>query len=715
MKPAEGRKRVVLEAVQPQVDCGRYAVRRFLGDRVTVSAAVFGDGHDHVAGRLLYRSEEEGGWRVAPLVAEGNDMWSAGFTVDKLGVWGYAVEGWVDHLGTWRADLIKRLEAQTGCEAQPAAAAAQTSAADRQFCDPSEPGDRIAQSNSFGADPIRVSADIPLALRTGVRLLRDVARRATGADAIALESAARSLEELLEQSATGDDRNAVADGARGYDTAKDVVSAEICELANRYPDLSLATRSDDFHLWVDRERARFSTWYELFPRSASTEAGRHGTFAAVEERLTAIAAMGFDVLYLPPVSPIGEAFRKGPNNNVVAQPGDVGSPWAVGSSEGGHTAIHRALGTLAEFEHLVAAARGHGMEIALDIAFQCSPDHPWVREHPSWFTIRPDGSIQYAENPPKKYQDIYPLNFESPDWSELWENLYEVFAYWIGHGVHIFRVDNPHTKALPFWEWCLGEIHRHHPEVIFLAEAFTRPHVMYALAKAGFTQSYTYFTWRTEKAEIQQYFEEITQPPVSDFFTPNLWPNTPDILHASLQTGGRPAFMQRLILAATLGANYGIYGPAFELGENMPMRPGSEEYLNSEKYEVRHWDLRAAHSIAPLISRVNRIRRENIALQSDRSLRFHAVDNPQVLCYSKRVPNGARDNTILVAINLDPHNEQAGWIDLDLKVLGIEHDESFDVEDLLTGAHYRWHDRSNYVALRPDVMPAHIFRVTRGT
>jgi starch synthase (maltosyl-transferring) len=387
----------------------------------------------------------------------------------------------------------------------------------------------------------------------------------------------------------------------------------------------------------------------------------------------------------------------------------------VGSSAGGHTAIHRALGTLEDFEHLVGAAREHAMEIALDIAFQCSPDHPWVKAHPTWFTIRPDGSIQYAENPPKKYQDIYPLNFESPDWRELWENLREVFAYWIRHGVHIFRVDNPHTKALPFWEWCIAEIQAEHPDVIFLAEAFTRPHVMYALAKAGFTQSYTYFTWRTGKAEIQQYFEEITQPPISDFFTPNLWPNTPDILHASLQSGGRPAFIQRLILAATLGANYGIYGPAFELGENLPIRPGSEEYLNSEKYEIRHWDLSAGHSLAPLITRVNQIRRENIALQSDLSLRFHAVDNPQVLCYSKRVRDGERDNTILVALNLDPHNEQAGWIDLDLKVLGIEHDASFDVEDLLTGAHYQWHDRSNYVALRPDVMPAHILRVTRGT
>jgi starch synthase (maltosyl-transferring) len=699
MKPTEGRKRVVIEAVKPQVDCGRYAVRRFLGDRVTVSAAVFGDGHDHVAGRLLYRHQGERHWRSVPLVAEGNDLWSASFTVDKLGAWQYAVEGWIDHLGTWCADLAKRIEAQPGREDTGQITVSAASPANQPI-DPSEPGDRIAQTNSFGADPVRPAADIPLALQTGVALLRDTATRANGADATRIKEVASALERLAEQ-------NAVV-----FDVP---INGEICDLGNHYPDLTLATRTDDFRLRVDRERARFSTWYELFPRSASAEPGRHGTFADVEERLPAIAAMGFDVLYFPPISPIGAAFRKGPNNNVVAQPGDEGSPWAVGSSDGGHTAIHRALGTLQEFKHLVAAARDQSLEIALDIAFQCSPDHPWVKEHPTWFTIRPDGSIQYAENPPKKYQDIYPLNFESPDWRDLWENLLEVFEYWIRQGVHIFRVDNPHTKALPFWEWCIAEIHEKHPDVLFLAEAFTRPHVMYALAKAGFTQSYTYFTWRTEKAEIQQYFEEITQPPVSDFFTPNLWPNTPDILHASLQTGGRAAFLQRLILAATLGASYGIYGPAFELCENVPIRPGSEEYLNSEKYEIRHWELNATHSIAPLITRVNQIRRENIALQSDLSLRFHTVDNPQVLCYSKRVPDGERDNTILVAINLDPHNEQAGWIDLDLKVLGIEHDESFDVEDLLTGAHYQWHDRSNYVALRPDVLPAHILRVTHRT
>jgi len=678
MKPTEGRKRVVIEAVKPQVDCGRHPVRRFLGDRVTVTAVVFGDGHDLVAGRLLYRHQNDRRWQSVPLVCEGNDLWSASFPVDKLGSWRYAVQAWVDHIGTWCADLTKRLSAQTS---NPSASSA-----------PGGGATRSNPSSGSATPPPNEAQDIPLALRTGAQLLREAAKRAKGSDQLALNEIVLSLSWIADKDAL---------------SYEQPVTPEICGMGNKYPDLALATRTEDLPLWVDRERARFSSWYELFPRSASPEAGRHGIFADVQERLPAIAAMGFDVLYLPPISPIGRAFRKGKNNSVAALPGEEGSPWAVGSEDGGHKAIHRALGTLTDFEQLIAAARDHGIEVALDIAFQCSPDHPWVKKYPDWFTIRPDGSIQYAENPPKKYQDIYPINFESPDWRNLWENLHEVFDHWIRHGIHIFRVDNPHTKALPFWEWVIAEIHKAHPDVIFLAEAFTRPHVMYGLAKLGFTQSYTYFTWRTQKDELEQYFGEITKPPVSDFFTPNLWPNTPDILHASLQTGGRPAFMQRLILAATLGANYGIYGPAFELGENKPIREGSEEYLNSEKYEIRHWNLNAAESIGPLITRVNRIRRENIALQSDLSLHFHRIDNVQLLCYSKR----AGTNTLLMAVNLDAHNEQIGWTDLDLEVLGLASDARFEVEDLLTGALYTWNGRRNYVALRPAEMPAHILLI----
>jgi starch synthase (maltosyl-transferring) len=662
MKPVEGRKRVVIEEVQPQVDCGRYSAKRILGDTVTITAAIFGDGHDHVAARLLYRHSSEADWRFTPLTTLTNDLWTVAFTADKLGDWLYTIEGWVDHFDTWCADLRKRLTVQ------------QT---------PATPN----VSNE--------SQDIPLAFRTGVLLLGQAAQRAKGPDSDLLAEAAANLDRLANRHAA---------------TYEFPLSDEIIALVAQYPDLTFATRyRQELHLWVDRERARYSSWYELFPRSTSADPTRHGTFADVKALLPSIAAMGFDVLYLPPIHPIGTAFRKGRNNNVVSTLDDPGSPWAIGAKEGGHKSIHSQLGTVRDFDALVAATHDHGMELALDIAFQCSPDHPWVTEHPDWFNIRPDGSIQYAENPPKKYQDIYPLNFESSDWRGLWEALRDVFIYWIRRDVRIFRVDNPHTKAIPFWEWCIDEIHKKYPDVIFLAEAFTRPHVMYSLAKAGFTQSYTYFTWRNTRDELQEYFEEITKPPISDFFRPNLWPNTPDILHATLQNGGRPAFMQRLILAATLGANYGMYGPAFELGENVPAKPGSEEYLNSEKYEIRRWDRSASHSLAPLITQINQIRRDNPALHSDGSLHFHPADNPNLLCYSKS--NGG--NTILVAVNLDPTQEQAGWIDLDLKHLAIPHNVNFEIEDLLTGARYQWHGRSNYVALKPDVMPAHVFRLIR--
>jgi starch synthase (maltosyl-transferring) len=669
MKPAEGRKRVILESIQPQVDCGRYPARRFLGDKVDISAAIFSDGHDHVCARLLYKHDGDRDWRSAPMTPLPNDLWSSSFTVDQLGTWIFTIQAWVDHFDTWRDDLRKRLAAQP---------------------DPSDPAKRDLPPQ-----------DIPLAFTIGANLLDQAAARTKGADAKQLKSAATSLRSLADQKLPL------------YDFP---LSPELEQLALSYPDLSFASTAKELHLWVDRERARFSSWYELFPRSTSPDPTRHGTFADVELLLPDIAAMGFDILYMPPIHPIGRAYRKGPNNTASTDPDvDEGSPWAIGSSEGGHKAIHSKLGTFADFDHLVASARENGMEIALDIAFQVSPDHPWVKEHPDWFIHRPDGTIQYAENPPKKYQDIYPLNFESPDWQGLWDELRSVFQFWIHRGVRVFRVDNPHTKALPFWEWCINDLHTEAPDVIFLAEAFTRPHVMYSLAKGGYTQSYTYFTWRTEKAELQTYFEEITKPPISEFFTPNVWPNTPDILHASLQEGGRAAFMQRIILATTLAASYGIYGPAYELLENVPIRLGSEEYLNSEKYQIRRWDRSAAHSIAPLITKLNQIRRANPALQSDLSLLFHNVDNPQIVAYSKVAPatEASPANVVLTVVNLDPQNEQAGWVDLNLKELGIGHDETFDVEDLLTGIHYQWHDRSNYVALRPRVMPAHILRVTR--
>jgi starch synthase (maltosyl-transferring) len=683
-KPTEGRQRIVIEEIQPTVDDGRYPAKRVLGDAVEVTAAIFGDGPDHVAARLLYRHASQRKWQTTNFTALPNDLWSATFSVgspgetDKLGPWLFTIEAWIDHFDTWIDDLAKRLAAQP------------------------VPGPSATQNDS--------AQDIPLALRIGANHLDAASSRAKGTDAKKLKLAAENLRTLA-------DANLAF-----YDSP---ITPELTTLAAKYPDLTFSTTyATELPLWVDRERARFSSWYELFPRSASPIPGQHGTLRDVEARVPEIAAMGFDVLYMAPIHPIGVAYRKGKNNNVTAEPGDVGSPWAIGNSlignwligaaEGGHTSILPELGTFGDFDALVKTAQSHGLDMALDIAFQCSPDHPWVKERPVWFKHRPDGTIQYAENPPKKYQDIYPLNFESSDWRGLWDALYGVFKFWIDRGVRIFRVDNPHTKALPFWEWCIAEILKTAPDTILLAEAFTRPHVMYSLAKRGFTQSYTYFTWRTGKDELQEYFEEICNPPISEFFRPNVWPNTPDILHAQFQldslTERRAIFQQRVILAATLSANYGIYGPAYELLEGRPAKPASEEYLDSEKYQIRTWDRSSPDSIAPLITQLNRIRHENPALQRNENLHFHTADNPQILCYSKSTTDNA--NTILVAVNLDPRNEQVAWLDLALDKLGIPLDTVFSLEDLLTGTCYTWTGARNYVALTPAAT-AHIFRIAR--
>jgi starch synthase (maltosyl-transferring) len=699
MKPCDGRQRVVIEDVTPQIDGGNRAVRRVSGEEVLVNAAIFADGHDLVAARLLYRHESDSVWRFAPMRALENDVWKGAFTADRLGTWKYTIQGWIDHFATWSMDLKKRLAAQAAPELADATPAA--------IPDPNA-------GLNVGSNPS--TEDLAMALAAGAHLVREAASRAQRADAGKLIQMAESLERLANQK-------------RSF--YEDPCDEELKRLMERYPDLEHATQFQaELPVRVDRNRAQFSAWYELFPRSASPIPGEHGSFRDVQRQLPEIAAMGFDIVYLPPIHPIGRAFRKGPNNTTVAPPDTPGSPWAIGDRAavacapigaapagdcGGHKSIHPQLGTFADFDRLVKSARTQGMEIALDIAFQCSPDHPWVFDHPEWFVIRPDGSIQYAENPPKKYQDIYPLNFESSDWQGLWDELYSVFEFWIERGVRVFRVDNPHTKSFAFWEWCLGTLESKYPDVIFLAEAFARPRLMYGLAKRGFTQSYTYFTWRNTKSELQSYLEEITRPPISDFFRPNFWPNTPDILHKTLQEGGRPAFMHRVILAATLAANYGIYGPAYELVENASARPPagkdeSEEYLDSEKYQIRQRDRNAPGSLVPLITALNRIRRENGALQSNASLHFHSIDNPKLVCYSKSTPGF--ENTILVAVNIDSFNEQSGWTNLDLDQLGVSANESFIVEDLLSGAQYTWRNH-NYVALRPGIQPAHIFRVSR--
>ncbi len=452
---------------------------------------------------------------------------------------------------------------------------------------------------------------------------------------------------------------------------------------------------------VDPIRARFSAWYELFPRSTSPDPARHGTFRDVIARLDYVAELGFDVLYLPPIHPIGRTFRKGPNNVETAGPGDPGVPWAIGAADGGHTAVHAELGTLTDFRALVAAAAGRGIDIALDIAFQASPDHPWVREHPAWFRSRPDGTIQYAENPPKRYQDIYPFDFESSDWRGLWNALADVFRFWLEQGVTIFRVDNPHTKAFPFWEWCIATLKRDHPEALFLAEAFTRPKPMYRLAKVGFSQSYTYFTWRNSARELAEYVTELTTTEVREFFRPNFWPNTPDILHADLQDGGRPMAAARFVLAATLSSNYGIYGPVFELGVNTAREPGSEEYLDSEKYQQRTWDLDDPNSLRGLIAIVNRARRDHPALQRTDGIRFHPITNDRLLAYSKHDGTDA----VLVVVSLDPRDRQAGTLDLDLGAFGLGGDDVLNALDLVSGERMDWR-RGQFVEIDPAVSPA---------
>jgi starch synthase (maltosyl-transferring) len=648
----DGRHRVVIEGVSPEIDGGRFAAKRTVGERVVVEADIFTDGHDAIAAVLLYRHESDTRWSEAPLKPLVNDRWRATFLATDLGRYRYTFHGWVDHFKGWRDGLSKKVEA---------------------------------------------GQDVAVDLLVGAALVEEAAGRAAGNDRQALEAHAATLRSKKAQAAV-----ALALGT------------ELPALIANYPDRSLATAYDkELVLVVDRERARFSSWYELFPRSCAAEPGAHGTFKDCERRLPYVAAMGFDVLYLPPIHPIGRAHRKGKNNTVTPGPDDPGSTWAIGAPEGGHKDIHPELGTLADFKHLIAQAADAGLEIAMDIAFQCTPDHPYVKEHPEWFRHRPDGSIQYAENPPKKYQDIYPIEFECAEWRPLWEELASVVRFWADQGIRIFRVDNPHTKPFAFWEYLIGTIKHDYPDAIFLAEAFTRPKVMYRLAKLGFTQSYTYFAWRNTTWELTQYFTELTQTEVRDFFRPNLWPNTPDILTEYLQFGGRPAFITRVILAATLGASYGIYGPAFELCENEPLRPGSEEYLNSEKYEIRQWNLDRPDSLKDLIARVNRIRRENPALQSNWNLRFHQVNNEQIIAYTKEAAD--HRNTILTVVNLDPHHTQSGWIELPIDSLHLDPDQPYQVHDLLTDARFLWHGARNYVELNPQVVPAHVFRIRHRT
>ena len=652
----DGRQRVVIENVSPELDGGKYAAKAVEGERVFVEADIFVDGADTICAELCCRISGSAEWQRSPMVPLGNDRWKGSFTVGVPGVYDYTIEAWVDHFQTWKKGLAKKIEA---------------------------------------------GQDVSLDLQIGALFVTEGAARAEKAEA------AKQLTECAALIRSKD--KAVASAA--------ALDGKLEQLMVCSPDKAHATVYEKvLGLTVEQKKAGCSAWYELFPRSWSATPGKHGTFKDCNRLLPLIAGMGFDVLYLPPIHPIGYTKRKGKNNALVAADGDPGSCWAIGNEDGGHKAVHPELGSLEDFTVFVAEAENHGISVALDIAFQCSPDHPYVKEHPQWFKWRPDGTVQFAENPPKRYEDILPIDFESVDWQNLWIELKSIFLFWIEKGVKIFRVDNPHTKAFPFWEWAIASIRAEHPDAVFLAEAFTRPKLMARLAKAGYSQSYSYFTWRNNKHELQEYLLELTSSPLKHVMRPNFWPNTPDILHEEFQSGDRNRFIIRMVLAATLSSNYGMYGPAYELCEHVPVPGSKEDYLNSEKYEIKQWDLDRPGNIRAEITRVNRIRKENAALQQTIDLTFVRIEaspgkeHDQLMGYVKRSVDD--NNIIFVVVNLDSTNTQGGWLRFPLELFNLPHDYPFKVEDLLSGARYDWNGEWNYVEVNPWIMPAHIFRVS---
>ena len=660
-----GQMRVVISTVSPELDGGRFPVKAVIGDVVAVEADIFLDGHDLIAARLLYKHTDDEIWTETAMALLNNDRWGASFIVDKQGRYVYTLDAWVDHLASWQHEVhLKVADGQRITSELLAGAQHADGMVNRA-------GEKEAGRGEEGGSP-------------------DV-------------TALRAMTALFRAGAISADR---------YDEAVSVaLSDQFTFYAARYPERQHTTRygrdsRNPLGVDVDRKRAGFSTWYCLFPRSAARQEGHHGTFRDVEALLPRIAGMGFDVLYLTPIHPIGTAHRKGKNNSVTCQPGEPGVPYGIGSELGGHDAIHPELGTVDDFKHLVAIATNYGMEVAMDLAIQCSPDHPYAQEHPEWFRKRPDGTIQYAENPPKKYQDIYPLYFESDDWQNLWNEMKRVLLVWASWGVRIIRVDNPHTKPFGFWEWVIAEVKREYPDMLFLSEAFTRPKVMQELAKAGFSQSYTYFTWRNGKAELQEYVTELTRSDMRHYFRPSFWPTTHDINPPGLQTGHEPQFLIRYFLAATLSANYGIYGPSFELMEHVPF-PGKEEYLNSEKYEIRYWDWEKTNRLTYLITLVNRIRRENAALQTTNNLTFCTVSDDAITAYLKV----SKNNRLIIVVNTDAYQRRAGWVQVPIWQLGIAPDQSYKVYDLLTGAYYTWQGERNYVELDPYVLPMHLLRI----
>ncbi len=640
----DGKKRVIIENVQPVVDGGIYPAKRTVGERVDVTASIFGDGHDHIRASLLYKNEAQGTWMEIPMNPTFNDEWLASFYVGEKGNYFFTIHAWIDHFDTWYDGFKKKADAKV---------------------------------------------DVKVELMEGAGMLRKLGEKKP-----TLLVLAKKLE----------------DKARYAESTELILSESFSKVVHENPLKEVYTSLDaEYPVVVERAKANFSSWYEFFPRSSSLEPGKHGTFQDCIKLLPRIAAMGFDVLYFPPIHPIGKINRKGKNNNVRAAAGEPGSPWAIGSDEGGHKSILPSLGTLEDFKRLIEESKKAGIDIAMDIAFQCAPDHPYVKEHPQWFKLRPDGSIQYAENPPKKYQDIYPFNFESEDWKALWDELLSVFLFWMDQGVKIFRVDNPHTKPIPFWQWLIAEVKQKDPDVIFLAEAFTRPKVMASLAKVGYTQSYTYFTWRVTKQELIDYMNDLVNGPSRNFFRPNFWPNTPDILPYHLQHQSENSFIFRYALAATLSSNYGVYGPAYEFYENTPME-GKEEYFNSEKYEVRHYDWKRTNRMTDIMTLLNKARKENKALQSTWNLQFCTIENPNLIAYLKSTDD--LSNILLIVVNLDPNTPQSGYVQLPKDKLRLGNKINVKMHDLVTDEHYTWAQEWNFVEINPHKMPFHLFKLT---
>lgn len=643
----QNQTRIIIENVLPQLDGGVFAIKRIVGQKVRVTAAVFSDGHDVIQCAVKFKHQSDKKWQEIRMIPTDNDEWYCEFKVEKQGTYTYFVEGWVDYALNWQHGTERKIF-------------------DSQY--------------------------VKSELLEGAEYIKEIIKLATKDEIKYLENVIRLL--------TSDSE--YENGVR------ESISEELTQIFKKYPTRFLANQSRELQVYVDREKALFSTWYEFFPRSASQEEGKHGTFKDCETLLPRVAAMGFDTLYFPPIHPIGEVNRKGKNNATNAEPGDVGSPWGIGSQYGGHKATHTELGTIEDFKSLVKTAKDLGIEIAMDYALQAAPDHPYVKEFPQWFKWRPDGTVQYAENPPKKYQDILPIYFESSDWKNLWKELLDVALFWVEEcGIRVFRVDNPHTKPFYFWGWLIAEIKKKHPDVLFLAEAFTRPKIMNELAKQGFSQSYTYFTWRNTKSELTEYVTELTQSDQKEFYRPNFWPNTPDINPFALQSGNESVHLQKYFLAATLSSSVGIYGPVFEYRVCEPQAPGKEEYLNSEKYEFIKWDWNQQNKITTLITRINFIRKEQASLQQTNNIVFCNTNNDQVLAYYKF--DDEKQNETLMVVNLDAFNTIQTTIRIPVEHLGTT---QIQVTDLITGNSYYWNQEWNFIELDPE-LPFHLFKIQR--